>query len=50
MYVDSDKKYRPYEYADKQNNFDPILDDSVVLKDDKYKVSVLNDKCKDFSS
>ena len=37
--VDSDKKYRPYEYEDKKNNVDPTVDESVVLKDDKYKVS-----------
>ena len=50
MLVDSDKKYRSYEYEDKKNNFDQILDESVVLKDDKYKVSLISNMCKDFSS
>ena len=49
-FVDSDKKYRPYEYEDKKNNVDPTVDESVVLKDDKYKVSLINNKCIDFSS
>lgn len=48
--VDSDKKYRPYEYEDKKNNVDPTVDESVVLKDDKYKVSLINIKCRGFSS
>ena len=50
MLVDSDKKYRSNEYEDKKNNFDQILDESVVLKDDKYKVSLISNMCKDFSS
>ena len=50
MLVDSDKKYRSYEYEDKKNNFDQTLDESVVLKDDKYKVSLISNMCKDFSS
>ena len=40
LFVDSDKKYRQYEYADKKNNFKPILDESVVLKNDSFKVSL----------
>ena len=50
MLVDFDKKYRSYENEDKKNNFDQILDESVVLKDDKYKVSLISNMCKDFSS
>ena len=48
--VDSEKKYRSYGYEDKKNNFDQALDESVVLKDDKYKVSLMSNMCKDFSS
>ena len=50
MLVDSEKKYRSYGYEDKKNNFDQTLDESVVLKDDKYKVSLISNMCKDFSS
>ena len=50
MLVDSKKKYRSYGYEDKKNNFDQTLDESVVLKDDKYKVSLMSNMCKDFSS
>ena len=50
MLVDSEKKYRSYGYEDKKNNFDQTLDESVVLKDDKYKVSLMSNMCKDFSS
>ena len=49
MLVDSDKKYRSYEYEDKKNNFDQILDESVVLKDDKYKVSLVTYKYNNFN-
>ena len=35
LFVHSDKKYRPYEYASY-----PILDESVVLKNDSFKVSL----------
>ena len=49
-FVDSAKKYRSYGYEDKKNNFDQTLDESVVLKDDKYKVSLISNMCKDFSS
>ena len=50
MLVDSDKKHRSYEYKDKKNNFDQSLDKSVVLKDDKYKVSLISNMFKNFGS
>ena len=50
MLVDSEKKYRSYGYEDKKNNFDQTLDESVVLKDDKYKVSLMSNMCKYVSS
>ena len=49
MLVDSEKKYRSYGYEDKKNNFDQILDESVVLKDDKYKVSLVTYKYNNFN-
>ena len=49
-FVDSAKKYRSYGYEDKKNNFDPTFDEIVVLKLNKYKVSLMNKKCKHYSS
>ena len=49
LLVYSDKKYRSYGYEDNKNNFDQILDESVVLKDDKYKVSLVTYKYNNFN-